>query len=148
MIRLPPQTTRTDTLFPYTTRFRSSVPMAGGTPAGMTDDIVLLDYGDEEAALETLARLGDAVAAVLVEPVQGRRPDRQPRQFLQRLRAQTLATGTALIFDEVLLGFPVAPGGARAWAGVRAGLVTYGKVVGEGLPIGIVARQSEDERCG
>src|SRR3546814_1629252 len=70
----------------------NAVPMAGGTPAGMTDDIVLLDYGDEEAALETLARLGEAVAAVLVEPVQGRRPDRQPRQFLQRLRAQTLTT--------------------------------------------------------
>src|SRR3546814_6146305 len=102
MIRRPPRSTRTDTLFPYTPLFRSdgvlaqlgadgnAVPMAGGTPAGMTDDIVLLDYGDEEAALETLARLGDAVAAVLVEPVQGRRPDRQPRQFLQRLRAQKI----------------------------------------------------------
>ncbi|MGB6105870.1 MAG: amino acid adenylation domain-containing protein, partial [Pusillimonas sp.] len=120
----------------------AAVPMAGGTPQGMTDDIVLLDYGDEEAALETLAGLGDTIAAVLVEPVQGRRPDRQPRQFLQRLRELTRATGAALIFDEVLLGFRVALGGAQAWAGVQADLVTYGKIVGGGLPIGVVAGQA------
>lgn len=117
----------------------AAVPMAGGTPQGMADDIVLLDYGDEEGALETLARLGDSIAAVLVEPVQGRRPDRQPRQFLQRLRELTHSTGAALIFDEVLLGFRVALGGAQAWAGVQADLVTYGKIVGGGLPIGVVA---------
>nr|WP_255676094.1 non-ribosomal peptide synthetase/type I polyketide synthase [Pusillimonas sp. MFBS29] len=116
-----------------------ALPMAGGTPPGMTDDIVLLDYGDEAGALEALERLGDSVAAVLVEPVQGRRPDRPPRAFLQRLREQTRALGAALIFDEVLLGFRVALGGAQAWAGVQADLVTYGKIVGGGLPIGVVA---------
>lgn len=116
-----------------------TVPLAGGTPHGMVDDILLLDYGDEEGSLEILAREGATLAAVLVEPVQGRRPDRQPRAFLQRLRALTREAGAALVFDEVLLGFRVALGGAQAWAGVRADLVTYGKIVGGGLPIGVVA---------
>lgn len=116
-----------------------TVPLAGGTPPGMVGDVLLLDYGDEEGSLEILAREGASLAAVIVEPVQGRRPDRQPRAFLQRLRELTRSTGTALIFDEVLLGFRVALGGAQAWAGVRADLVTYGKIVGGGLPIGVVA---------
>src|SRR3546814_14917066 len=60
-------------------------------------------------------------------------------EFLQGVRELTRSTGTALIFDEVLLGFRVALGGAQAWAGVRADLVTYGKIVGGGLPIGLVA---------
>ncbi|NYT82354.1 amino acid adenylation domain-containing protein [Alcaligenaceae bacterium] len=121
----------------------NAVPMAGGTPPGMAEDILLLDYGDEAGALEILAREGQSLAAVLVEPVQGRRPDRQPREFLQRLRTLTRSTGTALIFDEVLLGFRVALGGAQAWAGVRADLVTYGKIVGGGLPIGVVAGDAQ-----
>src|SRR5690606_3006074 len=83
------------------------------------------------------------LAAVIVEPVQGRRPDRQPREFLQRLRTLTASTGTALIFDEVLLGFRVALAGAQAWAGVRADLVTYGKIIGGGLPIGVVAGKAQ-----
>ena len=116
-----------------------TVPLAGGTPPGMVDDILLLDYGDEEGSLEILAREGATLAAVLVEPVQGRRPDRQPRAFLQRLRTLTRDAGAALVFDEVLLGFRVALGGAQAWADVRADLVTYGKIIGGGLPIGVVA---------
>src|SRR3546814_57507 len=113
-----------------------TVPLAGGTPPGMVDDVLLLDYGDEEGSLDILAREGGSLAAVIVEPVQGRRPDRQPREFLQRVRELTRSTGTALIFDEVLLGFRVALGGAQAWAGVRAALVTRpeeGRVGTEGV---------------
>ena len=79
------------------------------------------------------------LAAVLVEPVQSRRPDLQPRAFLHELRAITETSGTALIFDEVVTGFRVHPGGARRCFGIRADLATYGKVVGGGLPIGVVA---------
>src|SRR5690606_38333640 len=117
----------------------TTVALAGGTPPGMVGDVLVLDYGDEAAALEILAREASTLAAVIVEPVQGRRPDRQPRAFLQQVRELTRQSGTALIFDEVLLGFRVAQGGAQAWAGVRADLVTYGKIVGGGLPIGVVA---------
>jgi len=116
-----------------------TAPLVGGTPPGMVGDVLVLDYGDEDGAIDALTREGDSLAAVIVEPVQGRRPDRQPRAFLQRLRALTRTIGAALIFDEVLLGFRVALGGAQAWADVRADLVTYGKIVGGGLPIGVVA---------
>ncbi|MGB3290223.1 MAG: aminotransferase class III-fold pyridoxal phosphate-dependent enzyme, partial [Burkholderiaceae bacterium] len=94
----------------------STIALAGGTPPGMVGDVLVLDYGDEAATLEILARAAPTLAAVIVEPVQGRRPDRQPRTFLQQLRELTRQSGTALIFDEVLLGFRVAQGGAQAWA--------------------------------
>ncbi|KAF6589064.1 aminotransferase class III-fold pyridoxal phosphate-dependent enzyme, partial [Paenibacillus sp. EKM208P] len=72
-------------------------------------------------------------------PVQSRRPDFQPKAFLQEVRQITEQSGTAFIFDEVITGFRIQPGGAQAWFGVQADLVTYGKVIGGGMPIGIVA---------
>ncbi|MGP9812865.1 aminotransferase class III-fold pyridoxal phosphate-dependent enzyme [Rhodopseudomonas sp. NSM] len=116
-----------------------SLPLASGTPLGMLADVVVLDYADPEGSHAALEALSDRLAAVIVEPVQSRRPSLQPRDFLQWLRGFTSRAGAALIFDEVLLGFRVACGGAQAWAGVRADLVTYGKIVGGGLPIGVVA---------
>ncbi|ABD88903.1 type I polyketide synthase [Rhodopseudomonas palustris] len=116
-----------------------SLPLASGTPLGMLADVVVLDYADPEGSQAALEALSDRLAAVIVEPVQSRRPSLQPRAFLQWLRGFTSRAGAALIFDEVLLGFRVASGGAQAWAGVRADLVTYGKIVGGGLPIGVVA---------
>ncbi|WP_428029951.1 aminotransferase class III-fold pyridoxal phosphate-dependent enzyme [Ancylobacter sp.] len=117
----------------------ASLPLAGGTPLGMLADVVVLDYADPEGSQMALEALGDRLAAVIVEPVQSRRPGLQPRDFLHWLRGFTQRAGAALIFDEVLLGFRVAPGGMQAWAGVRADLVTYGKIVGGGLPIGVVS---------
>ena len=65
--------------------------------------------------------------------------DLQPREFLHELRRITEETGTALVFDEVVTGFRVHPGGAQAYFDIRADMATYGKVVGGGMPIGIVA---------
>jgi amino acid adenylation domain-containing protein len=117
---------------------RDSVPMAPGTPRGMIEDVMVLDYGEPES-LEILRAHMDELAAVLVEPVQTRRPDLQPRAFLHDLRRLTERAGTALIFDEVVTGFRAAPGGAQEYFGLKADLATYGKVVGGGMPIGIVA---------
>jgi acyl transferase domain-containing protein len=115
-----------------------ALPIAPGIPASAAENIVVLDYGTE-ASLQTLRDMGSSVAAVLVEPVQSRRPDLQPAVFLQALRTLTAESGTALIFDEVVTGFRCHPGGAQAWFGIRADLATYGKVLGGGLPIGVVA---------
>ena len=68
------------------------------------------------------ATRGAEIAAVLVEPVQSRRLDLQPREFLQELRRVTEQAGSALIFDEVVTGFRLQPGGAQAYFGVRADL--------------------------
>ena len=83
------------------------------------------------------------LAAVLVEPVQSRRRDFQPVEFLRELRAITAQSGTLLIFDEVVTGFRAHPGGAQALFGIKADLATYGKVVGGGFPIGVIAGKRE-----
>ncbi len=118
-----------------------AIPFAPGILPGAIEDVLVLEYGDP-ASLEAIQRHGDTLAAVLVEPVQSRRPDLQPRSFLQELREITRTKGIALIFDEVITGFRLAPGGAQEWFGVRADLATYGKVVGGGMPIGVVAGAS------
>jgi acyl transferase domain-containing protein/glutamate-1-semialdehyde aminotransferase len=115
-----------------------AVPSSPGVPPGMVDDVLVLDYG-APAALAALRAAGGDLAAVLVEPVQSRRPGLQPREFLHQLRRLTEELGAALIFDEIVTGFRIHPGGAQAWFGVNADLATYGKVVGGGMPIGILA---------
>ena len=117
------------------------VPVAPGIPQAMVDNVVFLDYGDP-ASLATLESCAGDLAAVLVEPAQGRRPNLQPGEFLHRLRELTARHGAALIFDEVLIGFRCCPGGAQEWFGVEADISTYGKIVGGGLPIGVVAGRS------
>jgi len=77
-----------------------------------------------------------------VEPVQSRRPALRPYEFLSEVRKITAQSGTALVFDEVVTGFRIHPGGAQAVFGIDADLATYGKVVGGGLPIGIIAGRS------
>ncbi len=119
-----------------------SVPMAPGIPQSMVDDTLVLHYGSPES-LETIRAMGDELAAVLVEPVQSRNPGLQPREYLQDLRRITAQAGIALIFDEMVTGFRIHPGGAQAYFGVRADLVTYGKIVGGGMPIGIVAGRAD-----
>jgi acyl transferase domain-containing protein/glutamate-1-semialdehyde aminotransferase len=115
-----------------------ATPIAPGIPMSMADNVLVLDYGTPES-LRTIKSMSGQLAAVLVEPVQSRRPELQPREFLRELRKITEASDTALIFDEVVTGFRVHPGGAQALFDVRADIATYGKVIGGGLPIGMVA---------
>jgi amino acid adenylation domain-containing protein len=119
-----------------------SLPSSPGVPRGMIDDMMVLDYGSP-AALDALRAVGGELAAVLVEPVQSRRPGLQPREFLRQLRRLTEEVGAALIFDEVVTGFRVHPGGVQALFDVRADIATYGKVVGGGMPIGILTGRPE-----
>jgi len=111
---------------------------APGIMSGMFGDVRVLDYGTPES-LAFIRANADDLAAVLVEPVQSRRPDFQPREFLRELRAITEASETCLIFDEVITGFRAHLGGAQAIFGVRADLACYGKVIGGGFPVGVVA---------
>ena len=111
---------------------------APGTPRGMVADLLVLEYGNEES-LEILRRRGPELAAILVEPVQSRRPELQPIEFLVSLREIADEGGAALIFDEIISGFRVHPRGAQGWFDVRADIATYGKMLAGGLPIGVVA---------
>jgi len=116
----------------------SATPIAPGIPVNAVDNVLVLEYGSP-GALEVLAARGHELAAVLVEPVQSRRPELQPREFLRDVRRLTAASGAALIFDEVVTGFRAHPGGIQALWDIRADLATYGKVVAGGVPIGLLA---------
>ena len=115
-----------------------SLPIAPGIPPQAAENIVVLDYGTP-TSLEYIRAHASEFAAVMVEPVQSRHPNLQPREFLHELRKITADAGAALIFDEVVTGFRTHPGGAQAIFGIRADIATYGKIIGGGLPIGILA---------
>ena len=115
-----------------------AAPVAPGIPTSAAENVLVLEYGSPES-LDILKAHAHELAAVLVEPVQSRRPDFQPVDFLRQLRELTLASGTALIFDEIITGFRVHPGGIQAMFGIEADIVTYGKGIGAGLPVAVVA---------
>lgn len=116
--------------------------IASGIPANYLQDIIVLKYGDEQS-LEVIKQHHQQLAAVLVEPVQSSRINLQPKAFLQQLRQITKDSQIALIFDEMVTGFRIHPGGAQAWFEIEADIVTYGKIVGGGLPIGIIAGKAK-----
>ncbi|KAA6451957.1 non-ribosomal peptide synthetase/type I polyketide synthase [Bacillus swezeyi] len=117
-------------------------PLAPGIPQNFMNDLIILHYNHPDS-LDVIRSLGNELAAVLVEPVQSRRPDLQPESFLKELRAITQQSGTALIMDEIITGFRIGLGGAQEWFGIQADLVTYGKIIGGGQPLGIVAGKAE-----
>ncbi len=124
------------------TKQLKSFPAAPGIMPEAVQNMLILDYGTDES-LRIIRERAHELAAVLVEPVQSRRPEFRPIAFLKQVREVTAAAGTALIFDEVITGFRMHPGGAQALFGIRADLATYGKVVGGGLSIGVIAGHEE-----
>ncbi len=119
-----------------------SLPIAPGIPRRAVDDMIVLPYGTEEA-LEIIRKRAHEVAAVIVEPIQSRRPEFQPREFIREVREITRQSGSVFVFDEVITGFRTGPRGAQDYYGVEADLATYGKVVGGGMPLGVVAGKAE-----
>jgi glutamate-1-semialdehyde 2,1-aminomutase len=131
-----------------------------GNPSSAPDTYTLKDM--DEAALKVLRRRRD-IACVLVNPLQALHPNanapgdstlvdsgRQAHfdragyaDWLKQLRAVCSARGIVLIFDEIFVGFRLAPGGAQEYFGVRADMVTYGKTVGGGLPVGVLCGTHE-----
>ncbi len=109
---------------------------AGVTPETAAQTLVL-DYNDVTGLGAAFHELGDSIACVIVEPVAGNMNLIAPRpEFLERLRELCTQHGAVLIFDEVMTGFRVALRGAQELYGVQADLVTLGKIIGGGLPLG------------
>jgi len=112
------------------------VAWSSGIPPAVLKHVVVLPWNDPGASEKILAREGDSLAALLVDPLLGVGGILPPRKgFLERLRRVTERTGTLLIFDEVI-SFRVAPGGAQERFGFRPDLTTLGKIIGGGLPVG------------
>jgi glutamate-1-semialdehyde 2,1-aminomutase len=112
------------------------LPDSPGVTPGAVADTLTAPYNDLDA-VERLFTAHDDIAAVMVEPVAGNMGLVLPEEgFLQGLRDLTAAHGALLVFDEVMTGFRVHPGGAQALYGVTPDLSTLGKVIGGGLPVG------------
>jgi glutamate-1-semialdehyde 2,1-aminomutase len=113
------------------------LPDSPGVPASLAELTTVLPFNDPVALTRELGRLRSEVACVIIEPIVGNMGCVPPRAgFLEILRDLTKATGALLIFDEVMTGFRVAPGGAQELYGIRPDLTTMGKVMGGGLPVG------------
>ncbi|HET7569017.1 MAG TPA: glutamate-1-semialdehyde 2,1-aminomutase [Gammaproteobacteria bacterium] len=113
------------------------VPSSPGVPAALAEYTLTLRYNDIDAARAAFAEAGDDIAAVIVEPVAGNMNCIPPVPgFLEGLRELCSAHASVLIFDEVMTGFRVAPGGAQQLYGVTPDLTTLGKIIGGGLPVG------------
>ncbi|HET7371122.1 MAG TPA: glutamate-1-semialdehyde 2,1-aminomutase [Gammaproteobacteria bacterium] len=113
------------------------VPSSPGVPAALAEYTLTLPYNDADAARATFAEAGGDIAAVIVEPVAGNMNCIPPLPgFLESLRELCSAHGSVLIFDEVMTGFRVAPGGGQQLYGITPDLTTLGKIIGGGLPVG------------
>jgi glutamate-1-semialdehyde 2,1-aminomutase len=112
------------------------IPSTPGVPTRVTEHTIVAPYNDVDAAAGAVARYGEGLAAIIVEPVAGNMGVVPPeRGFLTALRRLCDGSGALLIFDEVITGFRVARGGAQELYGVRPDLTILGKIVGGGLPL-------------
>ena len=113
------------------------VPSSPGVPASLAKHTMTVAYNDSQEVEQAFAEAGDAIAAVIVEPVAGNMNCVPPLpDFLEALRQICNDYGSVLIFDEVMTGFRVALGGAQQMYGVMPDLTALGKVIGGGLPVG------------
>src|SRR5262249_28010615 len=119
-------------------------PSSAGVPPAVAADTVVLDYNDAAGIERSFAEAGGEIAAVIVEPVAGNMNLVQPRAgFLETVRECCTRHGALLVFDEVMTGFRVAPGGAQQLYGVNPDLTTLGKIIGGGMPLGAVGGRRE-----
>lgn len=115
-----------------------------GVPAGVYNDTLNAAYNDLEAVQQLVDDNKGEVAAIIIEPVAGNMGCIVPKAgFLEGLRTICDKEGIVFIFDEVMTGFRLAPGGAQGRLNIKADLVTYGKVIGGGMPVGAFGGKKE-----
>ena len=120
------------------------IPSSPGVTPGTAADTISLPYNRLEPVEEAFSQAGGEIAAVIVEPVAGNMGVVLPAEgFLQGLREITRRHGALLIFDEVITGFRLAPGGAQELYGVQPDLTCLGKILGGGLPVGAYGGRRE-----
>ena len=122
----------------------AGVPDSAGVPEGCTQDTLTAVYNDLDSVKALFEQFPEQIAALIVEPVAANMGVVLPEEgFLQGLRDLCTANGTVLIFDEVITGFRLAFGGAQERFGIQADLVTYGKIIGGGMPVGAYGGKRE-----
>ena len=120
------------------------LPDSPGVPGDLAQHTLTVPYNDLDAIERVFDAYGEEIAGVIVEPVAGNMGCIPPSSgFLEALRAQTADHNALLVFDEVMTGFRVAPGGAQQLYNVQPDLTTLGKVIGGGLPVGAFGGRSD-----
>ncbi|MHB8769458.1 MAG: glutamate-1-semialdehyde 2,1-aminomutase [Syntrophales bacterium] len=120
------------------------IPGSPGVPRRLAELTISLPYNDADAVRDAVGRFGDDLACIIVEPVAGNMGVVPPQQgFLETLREVTRASGSLLIFDEVITGFRVAYGGWQTLTGIAPDLTCLGKIIGGGLPVGALGGRRE-----
>lgn len=118
----------------------AAAPDSPGIPEDTVKNTLTTVFNDEEAMVELIDGMGDEIACILVEPVMGNIGCIEPENgYLNFLRDVTRENDILLIFDEVITGFRLAAGGAQEYYRVKPDLVTLGKIVGGGFPMGALA---------
>ena len=121
-----------------------AVPGSAGVPEGATQDTLIAEYNDLESVEAHFKREGDQIAAIIIEPVAGNMGCIPPQKgFLEGLRGLCDKYNAVLILDEVMTGFRLAPGGAAERLGIIPDMVTFGKVIGGGMPVGAFGGKAE-----
>jgi len=119
-------------------------PNSPGVPAALAEHTITLNFNDIDSVKQAFAEVGDQVACIIVEPIAGNMNCIPPVPgFLEGLREICNQYGAVLIFDEVMTGFRVARGGAQELYGVHADLITLGKIIGGGMPVGAFGGKRE-----
>ncbi|MCY1634150.1 glutamate-1-semialdehyde 2,1-aminomutase [Marinifilum sp. D737] len=120
------------------------VPNSPGVTPGTANDTLTAKYNDIDNVRQLVAENKDEIAAIIIEPIAGNMGCVLPKKgFLEDLRELCDKEGILLIFDEVMNGFRLAKGGAQEYLGIKADLVTFGKVIGGGMPVGAYAGPDE-----
>ncbi|MES2808859.1 MAG: glutamate-1-semialdehyde 2,1-aminomutase [Bacteroidota bacterium] len=117
---------------------------SAGVPKAFADETIVIGLNDAEALTKAFADFKDQIAAVIIEPIPANNGLLlQTKGYLQSLRDICTANGTLLIFDEVISGFRVGFEGAAGYYQIQPDIITYGKIIGGGLPVGMYGASAE-----
>lgn len=117
---------------------------SAGVPKSFADETIVVALNDKEALQKAFEEFKDQIAAVIIEPVPANNGLLlQDKEYIQYLRDICTQNGTLLIFDEVISGFRVGFEGAAGYYGIQPDIITYGKIIGGGLPVGAYASSAE-----
>lgn len=125
---------------------RKTIPTSPGIPDFLVENVLVLKWDDDDF-VETIRTHADELAAVIIEPVQNRNPSLETSKHFPAIRQVTRENNIAMIFDEMITGFRLAPGGAQEYFDVEVDMACYGKVLSGGLPMAAVSGRGSFLDC-